>query len=171
MKNKVNFDRFTTMETIEAVADGLNNLKLEHKVEAIKAACTEDELTELGYQLTLLAVNMARTGEEDEDPIRKPRVMLVDPAEIQEADDMTAGGAFRRRQAKAKRRSAADDAADREEFVAFCQGATDRQLQGIYSKERHYGRPIEAALVLLIAEQRGVTIDPEAPWTGEGLPK
>jgi hypothetical protein len=67
MKNKVDYGPFTTMETIEAVRDGLNQLSLTQRVEAIRNACSESQLTELAYQLTLLALNLGEDHEHDDE--------------------------------------------------------------------------------------------------------
>lgn len=56
---------------------------------------------------------------------------------------------------------------DREDFKLYLRGCTDRQVQGVFSKETHYNRPDYAELAENEAERRGITLDKSLPWEGE----
>lgn len=47
---------------------------------------------------------------------------------------------------------------DADEFRAFCLSATDRQLQGIYEKEKLAGRTGYVQIALTVAHERAVSI-------------
>jgi hypothetical protein len=83
MKNRVDYDSFTIMEIVEAVRDGLMKLNGAQKVEAIAAACSNPQLTELAYELNLLEVNRSEDRAEEEveeeevDPDRQDRMEFL----------------------------------------------------------------------------------------------
>lgn len=48
---------------------------------------------------------------------------------------------------------------DRAEARAYLRMCTDRQVQGVYDKERAAGREVYAELAEAEAERRGITLD------------
>lgn len=51
------------------------------------------------------------------------------------------------------------NAKDMREFAEYLRYATDRQVQGVYDKEKDAGRDDYAELAVLEAERRGICLD------------
>jgi hypothetical protein len=51
------------------------------------------------------------------------------------------------------------DADDMREFRGYLKQCSDRQVQGVYDKEREAGRDDYAELAVAEAERRGITIE------------
>lgn len=49
--------------------------------------------------------------------------------------------------------------AQRNEFRQYLHGCTDRQVQGVYEKERDAGRAVYKELAIAEAERRGITLE------------
>jgi hypothetical protein len=49
--------------------------------------------------------------------------------------------------------------AEREEFRQYLRGCTDRQVQGVYDKEKSAGRVTETELAQAEAVRRGITLE------------
>lgn len=51
------------------------------------------------------------------------------------------------------------NAKDLREFRAYLKQCTDKQVQGVYDKEKEAGREVEMELAVAEAERRGIELD------------